>query len=76
VSERRDSVIKVNIKNLILARAKAGLSTEEVAKKAELGRVTISKLQNGTIKPNPVTIGKLARALNIPVEDLIIFEEK
>jgi transcriptional regulator with XRE-family HTH domain len=68
-------MIKVNIQNLILARAKAGLSTEEVSKKADIGRVTISRIQNGAINPNPVTIGKLAKALNVPVEDLIIFEE-
>lgn len=68
-------MIKVNVNNFILARAKAGLSTEEVSKKAEVGRVTISRIQNGTIQPNPVTIGKLARALDVPVEDLIIFEE-
>ena len=69
-------MIKINLTNFILARARAGLSTEEISKKSEVGRVTISRIQNGIVQPNPVTIGKLARALDIPVEDLIIFEEQ
>lgn len=66
--------MKINIKNLIIARANAGLTTEEITKMAKISKKTYSQIENGHTKPNIVTIGKIAKALNISVETLFIEE--
>ncbi|MCL2877833.1 MAG: helix-turn-helix domain-containing protein [Acidobacteria bacterium] len=56
--------------NLIYYRQKRGLSAIELAKKVEVSRQTIYAMETGTYVPNTAIALKLARALDVRVEDL------
>lgn len=54
-----------------LERTKRGLSQEKLAELADLNTNTISTIERGITSPTIETIYSLARALEIPVEELI-----
>jgi transcriptional regulator with XRE-family HTH domain len=58
--------------NLKKLRAKKGLSLEKIARLADLSLNTIVKVENG-VNQNPTieTLTKIAKALEIGVDDLI-----
>ena len=58
--------------NLKKLRAKKGLSLEKIARLADLSINTIVKVENG-VNRNPTieTLTKLAKALDVGVDDLI-----
>ncbi len=51
-------------------RAEKGLTVRELAEASGVNKNTISDLEHGLRKPRPVTLGKLAVALGVPVEAL------
>lgn len=58
--------------NLKKIRAEKGLSLEKVARLADLSLNTIVKIENGANKnPTIDTLSKIAKALEIGVDDLI-----
>jgi transcriptional regulator with XRE-family HTH domain len=58
--------------NLKKLRAKKGYSLEKVARLADLSLNTVVKIENGVNKnPTFETITKLAKALEVPIDDLI-----
>lgn len=65
-------MLKVDKRAFIIARAKECLTTDELAEKAGIGRNTIARIENSKTNATPAIIGKLARALNVPVESLLI----
>ena len=67
--------MKINKQKLQLAMANACLNMDDLAALAEVSRVSISKYLSGLRNPKPKTIGKIAKALNVPVENLIDMEE-
>lgn len=64
-------MLNLNIKKLLLLQAKECLSTNELAEKAALPRTTITNIIHGRRKATPKTIGLLAKALNVDVEQII-----
>lgn len=66
--------MKINKQKLQLAMANACLNMDDLAALAEVSRVSISKYLSGLRNPKPKTIGKIAKALNVPVENLIDME--
>ena len=63
--------MKINKQKLQLAMANACLNMDDLAILANVSRVSISKYLSGLRNPKPKTIGKIAKALNVPVENLI-----
>lgn len=55
--------------NLLLANK--CMSINELANTSGVDKVTISRIRNGSQKPRPKTLGKIARALGTNVENLI-----
>lgn len=53
------------------ARLDANLSQPQLAKKAGVDRSGISELENGTRKANLVTLAKLAKALNVSIDNFL-----
>jgi len=53
-------------------REAMGLSQDELAKRAGIGRVTLSRIENGEQSPRLSTLEALAQALGISIEQLII----
>lgn len=68
-------MFKINSQKVILARANAGLTEKELAKLSKVGVNTISKIENCHSQPKASTIGKIAKALNVKLEDLILMQE-
>ncbi|MCC5910160.1 MAG: helix-turn-helix transcriptional regulator [Clostridiaceae bacterium] len=56
---------------LLLAMANGCMTVGDLAKQAEISRVGLTSYISGKRNPKPATIGKIAKALNVKVEDLI-----
>ena len=50
-------------------RDKRGYSVRELARRAEVGFVTVSRIENGHISPTVAMLEKLAKALEIDVRE-------
>lgn len=61
--------------NLKIARIKKGLSQEDVCELARVGRVTLSKLENGEGNPRRDLMIRLSEVLETPVEELFFYEK-
>ena len=67
--------MKLNKFKLVLLQAEQGLTGAELAQKAGMSRQNFSTVrQRGTC--TPVTAGKIARALGVPVEALMMDKEE
>lgn len=53
------------------ARIAAGLTQVQLAKKAGVTDATICRMEQGAVSVLPETLGRVARALDRPVEDLM-----
>lgn len=62
--------------NIKIARIKKGLSQHDVCKLVNVGRVTLSKLENGEGNPRRSLMIKLSKVLDTPVEELFFREEE
>lgn len=67
-------MLKVNQSKFLLALAKSEMTTTDLEGKSKVGRTTISKIIHGETKVKPAIIGKLAKALNVDVEQIVDFE--
>lgn len=63
--------MKIDTHKLSVEMARNCFSAEELAKYAGISRVTVQRLKSGKQVARPQTIGKLAKALQVQVEDLI-----
>ncbi|WP_144559580.1 helix-turn-helix transcriptional regulator [Bacillus thuringiensis] len=59
---------------LAQARKNAGMSQETLAKKVRISRQYLSEIENRKKQPSVIIAVKIAKALNIKVED-IFFEQ-
>lgn len=66
--------MKANRKKLELAMARACMSTGDLVKKSAMPRPTVSNVIGGR-DVRPATIGKIARALDVDVADILEVEE-
>lgn len=60
--------------NLRVARAKANMTIDELAKRSGVGATTISFIENARKRTRLITLGKLADALGIELKDLLGIE--
>jgi len=60
-----------NFKKFCLILAQKQLSLSEIAKESNIDVSNISRYAKGKVNPNPKNIGKLAKALNININELI-----
>lgn len=63
--------MNIDKNKLDLVMAKNCYSAEKLAAITGVSQVTIARLKRGVQNPRPQTIGKLAKALNVKVEELI-----
>jgi transcriptional regulator with XRE-family HTH domain len=58
--------------NIKKCRTKLGLSQEEFAQKSGVKYTTLTKIETGVIKkPSVVLVAKIAKALNVSIEELL-----
>lgn len=67
--------MKIKIDKLNLFQASQCFTNHELCKKADIGMVTLVKVKNGSQKPTLKTIGKIAKALEVDVTELIEQED-
>ena len=61
--------ISENIKKM---RVKLGLTQDDLAKKADIKYITLTKVESGVVnKPSVKTMAKIAKALSVLIEELI-----
>jgi DNA-binding Xre family transcriptional regulator len=63
--------MKINIKQLQILMANRIITINELAEKTKISRVHIGRFLSGKNTTKPATVGKIAKALNVKVEDLI-----
>lgn len=63
--------MKIAKSNFELAMANACITAEELAKTTGISSITITRIKNGVQDARPATVGKIARALNVDVRELI-----
>lgn len=61
----------LNLSKVKIAMARECLSVNDLVEKSGLGRATVSKIVNGKVEPTTKSIGLLAKALNVDVEEII-----
>jgi transcriptional regulator with XRE-family HTH domain len=52
-------------------RSRAKLSSRDLQDKAKISDVTLAKIKNGTQRPRPATIGRIAAALGVDPAEII-----
>ena len=58
--------------NIKKARNKLGLTQDDLVRKSGVKHTTLTKIEsNVVIKPSVQTVAKIAKALGIPMEDLV-----
>lgn len=67
--------MKVNSEKLMIAQANSCLNNKELCKIAEIGTLTLLEIKNGKRKPTLKTVGKIAKALNVDVTELLETEK-
>lgn len=63
--------MKIKKTKLELAMADMNFTVSDLANATGISVTGISKIKNGQQNARPATIGKIAKALNVPVENLI-----
>lgn len=62
--------MKINSVRFDVAMANACITMSELSKKTNLNYSTLTRIKSGSCA-NPATVGKIAKALNVPVEELM-----
>lgn len=64
-------LMKIDKEKLQLAMANMCISTKELAVQAGIAEQNISAYMSGRKNPKPMTVGKIAKVLQVKVEDII-----
>lgn len=70
-AKKGGETMKLDTQKLLLGMANACMTITELAEKANVSRPALTRLATGKSNPKPATLGKIARALGVKVEDLI-----
>ena len=63
--------MKVNIQKLQIAMANACMNKTELADSVGISKITVSTYFSGKRNPSLKTVGKIAKALTVPVTEII-----
>jgi transcriptional regulator with XRE-family HTH domain len=63
--------MKLNTRQLQIRMAEKVMTTKDLASKSGLSRFFIGDCLKGNTNPKPATVGKIARALDVPIQELI-----
>jgi len=58
-------------RNLKRIRTEKGISQGDIVRSLGMDRAFVSNIENGKTNPTLATIAKLAKAIGVPIEDLI-----
>ncbi len=63
--------MKISKSKLEMIMAEQCLTAENLAKLTGVSQVTIARMKRGVQNGRPATLGKISKALNVPVRDLL-----
>lgn len=63
--------MKINVNKLDIAQAEKCLTNKELCKLAGIGALTLTMIKANKRNCQAITVGKIAKALNIPVSELV-----
>lgn len=63
--------MKIDSRKLDVIMAEQCLTSESLATRTGVAQVTIARIRRGAQQPRPLTVGKIAKALNVSVQDII-----
>lgn len=63
--------MKINVDKLNIAQAEKCLTNKELCKLAGIGYLTLTMIKANRRNCQAVTVGKIAKALDIPVSELV-----
>ena len=66
--------MRIDRMKLNLQLAASCMLIKDVCERAGISQPTLRKIRSGERNPKPATIGKIAKALNVKVQDIIIKE--
>lgn len=66
--------MKIDNKKLAVAMANACLNFKDLCNRAGVSEIGLRQIRAGTRNPKPITVGKIARALNVNVQEIIMEE--
>jgi transcriptional regulator with XRE-family HTH domain len=64
--------MKIDNRKLDLIMAAQCLTAEQLSTVTGVSQVSISRFRRGIQQPRPATIGRIAKALNVSVTDIIV----
>ena len=70
----RGATMKIDMQKLTVAMANESMLLKDLCQKAGIGEVTFRNIRAGRSEPRPATVGKIAKALNVKVQDIIAEE--
>ena len=70
-SNKEGDNVKIDKMKLDLAMANKAYSAKELSQKCGVSQVTIVRITKGVQEARPGTVGKIAKALKVPVTDII-----
>lgn len=65
------NILKIDKMKIDVAMANKGYSAKELSEKCGVSQITIARLKRGVQKARPETVGKIAKALNVDVTEII-----
>lgn len=63
--------MKIDNMKLEVAMANACMNYKELSEATEMTQESFVRIKKGKQNPRPATVGKIAKALNVKVEDLV-----
>lgn len=63
--------MKIDVKKLEILQARECINNKDLRDRAQLGYVTLTEIKQGKRNLLPITVGKIARALNCDVTELL-----
>ena len=63
--------MKIDARKLEILQARECLNNKELEKRAKIGHPTLARVKQGIRNVQPATVGKLAKALNCDVTELL-----
>ena len=64
--------MRISNDKLMIALANEGMLLKELAQKAGITMEALRNIRKGKSIPKPATVGKIARALNVNVQEIIM----
>lgn len=63
--------MKIDNRKFELALANECILLKDVCKRADLTPISLKRILSGSTNPRPATVGKIAKALNVDVKEII-----